>query len=133
MRIDFSNYKEIVTNSWTTEELSLAEIEIVEIIGQLHIDLTSTTLSWSKAETKADLGVANALLEMCRERKTLALNSETRINRKFKEIAKKMLVKEVFDIIHKESIKPKVIVVDETRSQLKAEYLETVFEHKNES
>jgi hypothetical protein len=126
MRRDLTTQKERAINAWQIEEIYELELELKEIIGQLHIDLSSTTLSWAKSEIKADLSVATTLLDICRERKVVVNNSTFRMDRKFREVARKMLLKPVYDAIHKESIKPRVFVVDETQSQIKAEYLDIV-------
>ena len=130
MRRDFTKQKEIALHAWQIEEIYGIEIELREMIGQLHIEMTDTSLSWSKSEIKADLSIASTLLDICKERKEVINNSAIRMDRKFKEVARKILVKQVFDAIHKESIKPKVFVVDETKSQMKPEYLDIVVENK---
>jgi predicted DNA binding CopG/RHH family protein len=123
MKTNFDNYKNIAINSWNISEIYEVEVELKQTIGDLFTELNSTTLSFRKSEIKSDLGIATTLLEICKERKTTIGTANTKLDSKFRLIAKKLLVKSVYNQIlrlaQQEDAPPK----NDLASQLKPEYI----------
>jgi hypothetical protein len=94
-----TDFKEVVLNSQDKNELYVAEVEIQELIGALHKRIRMADTHMDKSEAQAELGVANSLVGICRERQNEVGNWNNKVNYNFRMAAKVMLTKETYQKI----------------------------------
>lgn len=94
-----SDLKEIVLNSQDKNELYSLEIELQELIGNLHKRIRMADTIMDKSDAQAELGLANSMIGICRERQNEVGNWNNKVNYNFRMAAKTMLSKETYQKI----------------------------------
>lgn len=94
-----SDLKEIVLNSQDKNELYSLEIELQELIGNIHKRIRMAGTIMDKSDAQAELGLANSMIGICRERQGEVGNWNNKVNYNFRMAAKAMLSKETYQKI----------------------------------
>lgn len=94
-----ADFKEVVLNSQDKNELYLAEVEIQEYIGARHKAIRMADTEMDATEEKSNLGIAQSLIGICRERQSEVGNWANKVNYNFRMAAKNVLTKETYQKI----------------------------------
>lgn len=112
--MDLKQIRQDVMTSENINQLYEIELDLVEHIGALHkgIMLADTTIEQS--EVKSNLSMANALLEICRDRQSEVKDTGGRLNYNFRMAARAMLSRETYNSIMDKAHLPRKKVKEET-------------------
>lgn len=88
-------------------ELYNIELDLVERIGILHKEVIMADSPMSQSEIKANLSMANALLNICKERQAEMKDLGGRLNYNFRMAAKAILTKENYKNVMDFAVQPR--------------------------
>lgn len=94
-----SDFKKVVLSSQDKNELYLTEVELQEYIGARHKAIRMAETEMDATEEKGNLGVAQSLVGICRERQSEVGNWANKVNYNFRMAAKSVLAKETYQKI----------------------------------
>lgn len=94
-----ADFKEVVLNSQDKNQLYLTEVELQEFMGARHKAIRMAETEMEATEAKGDLGVAQSLAGICRERQQEVGNFANRVNYNFRMAARSVLTKETYQQI----------------------------------
>lgn len=94
-----TDFKEVVLNSQDKNELYLTEVELQEYIGARHKAIKMADTEMDATDEKSNLGIAQSLIGICRERQNEVGNWANKINYNFRMAAKSVLTKDTYQKI----------------------------------
>lgn len=105
--MDLKQTRQSIMAAETVEPLYEIELDLVELIGTLHKGIMMADSNFEQSEVKSNLSMANALLNICKDRQADVRDTGNRLNYNFRMAAKTMLSKETYQSIMDKSFLPR--------------------------
>ena len=112
--MDLKQIRQDVMTSENINQLYEIELDLVEHIGTLHKGIMLADTTMEQSEVKSNLSMANALLEICKDRQSEVKDIGGRLNYNFRMAARAMLSRETYNLIMDKAHLPRKKVKEET-------------------